>query len=176
LKRTLLAGVAMLALTLGACSTAPTKIDAVNTKIDAVKTNALNTLQTVVADLVATDNTDLTNGDAIALAATPPDTDFDNCAKAGIAVATAAKKVIAASNSANAGLISLGEFTSLYVPGSDQYNWAESTLVSGCSAKIAKEMSIVPTAGQTLTAIPVLLKLATPLAGAAASVLPVAAL
>lgn len=125
----------------------------------------LDSVQQDVGQLLATGQAQFASANAVALAATPPDQDFINCYAAADQVLAAAQKVQAASISSNNGAVVAAEIATLYTPGSDQYNWAQSTLVSGCSAKITKAAGNFINASGVLAAIPALLKLA-PLAGA----------
>lgn len=78
---------------------------------------------------------DLKNVQAVAKAATPPDTDGYNCAAAALTVQGQIAAVLTAANTPQAGVLTTAEVASLFQPGSAQYNQAKQVLVSGCAAK-----------------------------------------
>lgn len=104
-----------------ACSTFDTKV------VDPLITDLSKINNTAVADLQ--------NVEAVAKAATPPDTDGLNCAAAAITVSGQINAVLAAANTPNAGVLTTAELASLFQPGSAQYDAAKQTLTSGCAAK-----------------------------------------
>lgn len=78
---------------------------------------------------------DLKNVQAVAQAATPPDSDGYNCAAAALTVQGQIAAVLTAANTPQAGVLTTAEVASLFQPGSAQYNQAKQVLVSGCAAK-----------------------------------------
>jgi hypothetical protein len=156
--KALLASVSLLALAACGVST----ITAINSSVS----DKLDQLQTDVSQLLVTGQAQITAIDSAALAMTPANNDLHNCAVAGGVVLTASQKLTAATNTANNGPLVAAAVATAYLPGSDQYNWAQSTLVSGCAAEVQKVTGNVVGAGTVLAGIPALLKLA-PLAAVA---------
>lgn len=115
------AGTVIVTLALGACT-------AVNTQV----------VDPLITDLSRINNTgiaDLEQVEAVAQAATPPDTDGKNCAAAAITVGQEIDQVLTAAQGTNSGPLTLAELASLFQPGSIQYDQANQTLTSGCAAK-----------------------------------------
>jgi hypothetical protein len=119
---------------------------------------ALKTL----AQVANTATADLTNVEAVAKAATPPDTDGFNCAAATLVVLGQIQQVTAANNLSNAGAFTAAEMASLFQPGSAQYNQATNTIASGCVAKANDVLGAanVLAAGGVVAVLPKILPLA----------------
>lgn len=155
-----------IALGLSACVPSISSDD--SAKISKVLTQLGNTLVT-----------DLQQQKAVALAATPPDTDGAACAgslpdptKAGdtgtgaLAVAAAIQKVAAVTTGQKVGALTVAEIATLYQPGSDQFNWATKTIETACIAKIHDVNQAINSTAGIMTALPSVLALAAAPAGA----------
>lgn len=92
-------------------------------------------LLTVLSRISNTAGADLVTVEAVAKAATPPDTDGFNCAAAAMTVQGEVSSVVTAAHVPTAGAGTVAELASLFQPGSQQYNAAKQTLVSGCAGK-----------------------------------------
>lgn len=111
------------AITLVSCSSFNSKVvDPLITDLSKISNTAATDLNTVIAT---------------ANAATPPDVDGANCAKAALTVQGQVAAVVKAANVSGAGAFTAAELASLFQPGSAQYNQAAQTLNSGCAAKAA---------------------------------------
>lgn len=119
---------------------------------------ALKTL----AQIGNTAQSDLQNTEAVAKAATPPDTDGYNCAAAVLVVNSQIMQVNAANNTANAGIFTAAEMASLFQPGSAQYNQAVNTIGTGCIAKANDVLGAanVVAAGGVMAILPQVIPLA----------------
>jgi hypothetical protein len=115
---------------------------------------------------------------AVALAATPPDTDGARCAgtlpdpaKPGdlgtgaLAVSAAIQRVAAVTAGQQVGAITLAEIGTLYQPGSAQFNWAVTTIETACIAKIHDVNQAINSQAGIMTALPSVLALAAAPAG-----------
>lgn len=103
----------------------------------AVNTKVIDPLITDISRINATASADLVTAEAVAQAATPPDTDGYNCSVAAVTASSQINKVLAAAQAggATAGVFTTAELASLFQPGSAQYNAVNQLLVSGCAAK-----------------------------------------
>jgi hypothetical protein len=86
---------------------------------------------------------------AVANAATPPAPHLAACATATLQVAAAMKQVLAATpTGSTVGVFTAAAVASLYQPGSAQYNYAVTTIETGCIAEVHDVMqSAQATAG-----------------------------
>lgn len=100
-----------------------------------INSQVVDPLITDLAKINATALADLQTAQAVAQAATPPDTDGYNCYAAVITLGGQIKSVLAAANAPQAGVITTAEIATLFQPGSQQYNQAKQELTSGCAAK-----------------------------------------
>jgi hypothetical protein len=98
---------------------------------NSVVTPALKTLAQIGNTAVA----DATQAKAVALAATPPDTDGANCWTGVITVIGEIQQVNAAAGGPNAGVFTSVEMASLFKIDSAQYNQVTNLLGSDCIAK-----------------------------------------
>lgn len=118
---------------------------------------------TILNQVANTASADLTSQIAIANAATPPDLDGAACGNAALTVGIAMKKVLAATPAgATIGVFSAAEIATLYQPGSAQFNYAVTTLETGCIAKVHDVNQAVNSTQGILTALPTVLALAAP--------------
>jgi hypothetical protein len=133
----------------------------------------------VLTQLGNTLTTDLVQQAKTAMAATPPDLHGAACAgtlpdpaKPGdlgtgaLAVAAAIQRVIASTAGVAPGLATQAEIATLYAPGSAQFNWALTTIETGCIAKIHDVNQAINSTGGIITALPTVLLLASAPAGA----------
>jgi hypothetical protein len=128
------------AIALAGCATTPQATDPV-----------ISTL----ARLADTSIADLTTSKAVALAATPPDTNGAACADAAIGVARSMQKVAAAATGKTVGAFTVAEIASLYQPHSPQYEAAANALLTGCIAKIRTvKGATVATVGDVALVLP----------------------
>lgn len=123
-------------------------------------------IEKVLTQLGNTLADDLAGQKAVALAATPPDTDGAACADAGMQVATAIQKVAAVTAGTQVGALTLAEIGTLYQPGSAQFNWAVKTLETGCIAKVHDVNQAINSTAGIIAALPQVLVLAAAPAGA----------
>lgn len=119
-------------------------------------------LLTDLQKINATAAADLNNAEAVAKAATPPDTDGANCAAAMLVVQGQIAQVMAANDLSNAGMLTAAEVASLFQPGSAQYNQAENTVATGCIAKANDVLGAakVVAAGGVAAVLPQIIQLA----------------
>ena len=127
-----------------------------------INSTVVNPALKTLAQIANTAQADLTNVEAIAKAATPPDTDGYNCAAAVLVVNGQIMQVNAANNTANAGVFTVAEMASLFQPGSAQYNQAVNTIGTGCIAKANDIMGAanVLAAGGIMAVLPQVIPLA----------------
>lgn len=116
------------ATALTACSSTSNPVQTVNTKV-------IDPLITDLSRIGNTSTADLTVAENVANAATPPDKDGFNCAAAAITVQGQINGVMQAAAVPNAGVFTMAELSSLFQPGSAQYNNAKQELITGCAAK-----------------------------------------
>jgi len=161
MRKLLLCGASIFALSLVGCAGGIISQND-NQKISKVLTQLGNTLVT-----------DLQQQKAVALAATPVDTDGAQCAgdlpdptKAGdtgtgaLGVAAAIQKVAAVTSGTSVGALTLAEIGTLYQPGSAQFNWAIKMLETACIAKVHDVNQAVNSTAGIVTALPSVLALA----------------
>lgn len=130
-------------------------------------------ITTVLTQLGNTLTSDLLQQRAVALAATPPDTDGAACAgtlptnptdpttgTGALTVAAAIQNVAAVTANKAVGALTVAEIATLYQPGSAQFDWAEKTLVSACAAKALDVQHAINSTAGIITAIPSILILA----------------
>ena len=117
--------------------------------------SAADPIITTLTRLADTSVADLTTAKAVALAATPPDTNGATCADAAITVAQSMQKVAAAATGKTVGAFTVAEIASLYQPHSPQYEAAANTLLTGCIAKIRTvKGAAVATVGDVALVLP----------------------
>ncbi|HUK59367.1 MAG TPA: hypothetical protein VLV50_09065 [Stellaceae bacterium] len=128
----------------------------------ALNSKVVDPLLTDLQKINATAAADLNNAEAVAKAATPPDTDGANCAAAVLTVQGQIAQVMAANDLSNAGMLTAAEVASLFQPGSAQYNQAENTVATGCIAKANDVLSAakVVAAGGVAAVLPQIIQLA----------------
>lgn len=132
----------------------------------------------VLTQLGNTLMSDLLQQRAVALAATPPDTDGAQCAgtlptnpadpttgTGALTVAAAIQNVAAVTAGKSVGALTVAEIASLYQPGSAQFNWAVKVLETGCIAKIHDVNQAINSTSGIITAIPSVLALGAAPAG-----------
>jgi hypothetical protein len=142
-------------------------------------------ITTVLTQVGNTLVSDLQGQRAVALAATPPDTDGAQCAgtppvtipataavpastvpaTGAMAVALAIQQVAAATANQPVGALTVAEIATLYQPGSDQFNWAVKTLETACIAKVHDVNQAVNSTDGVIAAIPQILALGAAPAG-----------
>jgi len=103
------------------------------TQLDAASNKVLQTLAQIGNTAVA----DATQAKAVALAATPPDTDGANCWTGVITAIGEIQQVNSAANAAGsaAGVFTTAEMASLFQPGSAQYNQVTNLVATACISK-----------------------------------------
>jgi len=128
----------------------------------ALNSKVVDPLLTDLQKINATAAADLNNAEAVAKAATPPDTDGANCAAAVLTVQGQIAQVMAANDLSNAGVLTAAEVASLFQPGSAQYNQAENTVATGCIAKANDVLGAakVVAAGGVAAVLPQIIQLA----------------
>ena len=128
----------------------------------ALNSKVVDPLLTDLQKINATAAADLNNAEAVAKAATPPDTDGANCAAAVLTVQGQIAQVMAANDLSNAGMLTAAEVASLFQPGSAQYNQAENTVATGCIAKANDVLGAakVVAAGGVAAVLPQIIQLA----------------
>lgn len=127
----------------------------------------------VLTQLGNTLTADLQAQRAVALAATPQDTDGAQCAgtlpdpnvsgdqgTGALAVAAAIQRVAAATAGKAVGSLTVVEIATLYQPGSAQFNWAVKTLETACIAKVHDVNQAINSTAGIITALPSILALA----------------
>lgn len=119
---------------------------------------ALKTLAQIGNTAVA----DATQAKAVALAATPPDTDGANCWTGVITAIGEIQQVNAAAGGSNAGVFTTAEMASLYQPGSAQFNQVTNLIASACVAKANDVLGAanVLAAGGVMAVLPKVIPLA----------------
>ena len=140
---------------------------------------AVDRITPVLTQIANTAIADLQQQKAVALAATPPDTDGAACAGAlpnpavagdlgtgALAVAAAIQRVAAVTTGQQVGVFTTAEIATLYQPGSAQFNWAVKTLETACIAKVHDVNQAINSTAGIITAIPSILALAAAPAGA----------
>lgn len=114
---------------------------------------------TVISKINNTAIVDLRQSQAVAMAATPPDTDGFNCSAGAITVfgqinaviaaaksspatagtaATATTPAVAAKLASAPGAFTQAELATIFAPNSPQWNQVKDTITSACAAKVAK--------------------------------------
>lgn len=119
---------------------------------------ALKTLAQIGNTAVA----DATQAKAVALAATPPDTDGANCWTGVITAIGEIQQVNAAAGGSNAGVFTATEMASLYQPGSAQFDQVTNLVASACVAKANDVLGAanVLAAGGVMAVLPKVIPLA----------------
>jgi hypothetical protein len=102
--------------------------------LSTISSKVVDPLITALSRINNTAIADLQNAQKVALAATPPDADGNQCAGGVITVGTQVNAVLTAAGKSS-GPLTLAELASLFQPGSAQYNAAQQVLVSACAAK-----------------------------------------
>lgn len=90
----------------------------------------------------------------VADAATPPAPHLKDCAAAAIVVAQAIQKVAAVTTGQKVGGIVIAAVGTLYQPGSAQFNWAVTTLETGCIAEVHDVNQAINSTAGVMAAIP----------------------
>lgn len=135
-------------------------------------------ITTVLTQLGNTLTTDLQQQAKTAMAATPPDVDGARCAgvlpnpavagdlgTGALAVAAAIQRVNAVNANAPIGALTVAEIATLYQPGSEQFNWAVTTLETACIAKVHDVNQAINSTSGIITALPSILALGAAPAG-----------
>lgn len=125
-------------------------------------TAVVDPAMTTLAQIGNTSQKDLQNTEAVAQAATPPDTDGYNCAVAVLVVNGQIAKLNAANTISNAGVFTAAEMASIFQPGSAQYQQAINTIGTGCIAKANDVLGAanVVAAGGIMAVLPKVIPLA----------------
>lgn len=144
----------------------------------AVSTADSTAISKVLTQVGNTLTTDLQQQAAVALAATPPDTDGARCAgtlptnpadpttgTGALSVAAAIQKVAGVTAGKQVGALTVAEVATLYQPGSAQFNWAVTTLETACIAKVHDVNQAINSTAGIITAIPTVLALGAAPAG-----------
>jgi hypothetical protein len=101
----------------------------------AFNTKVVDPLITAISRLNNTATADLVVAENVAKAATPADTDGANCAAGAIVAAGQINAVLVAAGGKSAGAFTTAELSSLFQPGSSQYNAVKQELTTACAAK-----------------------------------------
>ena len=124
------------ALALAACVVPPAGTDPNITNLTTIANAATADLNSVIA---------------VANAATPPAPHLASCATAALTVGAAMQKVLAATPAGSTvGAFTAAAVASLYLPGSAQYNFAITTIETGCIAEVHDVMQ----AGASVAGLP----------------------
>ena len=136
-------------------------------------------ISTVLTQLGNTLTNDLQQQARVAMAATPPDLAGAACAgrlpdpkisgdtgTGALAVAAAIQRVVAVTAGQRVGALTVAEITTLYQPGSPQFNWAVTTLETACIAKVHQTNQAINSTAGIITALPSILALAAAPVGA----------
>lgn len=126
--------------------------------------SASNKVLTTLAQIGNTAIADATQAKAVALAATPPDTDGANCWTGVITAIDEINQVNTAANAAGskAGVFTATEMASLFQPGSAQYNQVVNLVGTACIAKANDVLGAanVVAAGGVMAVLPSVISLA----------------